>query len=64
MNYVDIDCMRKQEHGWWNAVIMRGNKKRVALINVHRIVDSAYSGINSCEAQHERAIERAKELRK
>ena len=63
MNYADIDWMHKKEHGWWNAVIMKKNKKRFALMNFHRIVDSSTSGVNSCKAQHERAIGRVKRAR-
>ena len=45
---------------------MKGNRKIIALINTCRIVDSESSGINSCKAQHERAIgsvKRASQIR-
>ena len=38
-------------------MIVTGNRKRVALITVHKIVDAVVSGVNSSKAQHERAIE-------
>ena len=58
VNYVEVDCMCKQEHGWWNAVIMTGNRKRVALITVCTIVDTKAICVNLSKAQHERLIGR------
>ena len=49
--------MHKQEYGWWNAVIMTENRKRVSLITVHRIVDAEVSGVNSSKRN---AIEQLK----
>ena len=63
MNYVDSDCMHEQEHGRMNALIMKVNRKRVVLINVHMIVDATASGVNSNKAQYERAIGRATSAR-
>ena len=42
---------------------MKVNRKIIALTNVHRIVDSESIGINSREAQHERAIGSVKRSR-
>ena len=56
--------MFKQEYGWWNVVITKGNRKIVVLINVHRTVDSESSGMKSYEAQYERAIGTVKRSRK
>ena len=50
VTYVEVDFMHKQEYGWWNAAIMTGNIKSVALITVHRIVDAQTSGVNSIKA--------------
>ena len=46
VNYVEVDCMHKQEHGYCNTVVMTGNRKRVALTTVHRIVDAHGRGLN------------------
>ena len=45
-NYVEVDWMHKQENGLWNAVVLTGNRKRVALATVYRIFDLQASGLN------------------
>ena len=62
--YAETCWTCKQEHGWWNVVVMKGNRKRVELMNMRRMSDSKSSGINSCKSQCERAIGNAKELGK
>ena len=49
----EIDSMHEQECGWQNAVIMIGNRKKVALITVYRMVDANSRGLNSGKVQHE-----------
>ena len=46
VNHADADFMCKQQNGWWNAVIVKGNRKSFALTNVCRIVDSESSSTN------------------
>ena len=57
-NCVEVDCMHKQENRWQNAVILTGNRKRVALMTVCRTVDSQASGLNSSKSQCQRRIGR------
>ena len=62
-NHVDTDCMCEQEHGEWNVVMMKRNRKILALINVHSIVNSESSRIKSYKFQHGRAMRSAKRSR-
>ena len=55
-NCVEVDCMCEQEHGWRNAVIVTGNRNKVALIIVHVILNRNTVGENSSKAQNERTI--------
>ena len=62
-NYVDRECMFEQKHGWWNSVMLKGNRKTIALITTCRLVDSETRGVNSSKAQCERAIGNVKRAR-
>ena len=60
VNYADVCCTHEQENGWWNAVMIKGNRKMTVLKNAHGIVDSEPSRTNSFKTQHERAIRSVK----
>ena len=66
-NHVEVEFMREEANVWWNAVMLTGRIKKVALITAHRMVDSHASGINCSKAQHQRRlgkVESAKIIRK
>ena len=46
VNYVEVESMHKQEHVWWNSVIMTGKRKKVALLTMCRRVDGNSVGVN------------------
>ena len=63
---VEVECTHEQSNGSWNAVMLTGRINKVALITVHRMVDSQASGINSSKVQRQRSIgqvESAKKIR-
>ena len=67
VNYAKVDQCVKNEHGWWNGVVLEGNSKILAIITVYRIVDANTKSVNSTKAQCERKtgkVKRAKETRK
>ena len=63
VNYADVECINKKEHIQWNAVILKGNRKIIALKKLCGLVDSETKGVNSCKSQYERAIGNVKRSR-
>ena len=55
--------MHEKEDNWCKTVVLKRNRKIIALINVHRLVDLETSRVNSCKDQCERAIGNVKRVR-
>ena len=55
-NCVEVDSMCEQECGWCNAVVVTGNREKVALIKVHVAVHANSRGVNSSKEQCKRTI--------
>ena len=55
-NYVKLEERHEHHHGWWNTMVLEGNKKRIAIITMHRLVDNDTKSINSSKAQYDRKV--------
>ena len=59
------ECV-ENENRWWNIVMLERNGKRLAIVNVCRIVDAKTRSANSSKVHHERKygkVKRTKEVR-